>query len=241
MKDKSNFNFKSYLLMLHQMQNAGYIIVDYDKVRQQERQVILRHDVDFSLTAAVAMAEEEANAGIQSTYFVLLRTEFYNPFSSSSRSSLKTLRNLGHRIGLHYDAAQHDPGTGSMEVEIHKEGQVLALASDGDISCFSFHRPHPDILAANIAVEGYTNANANNFMKSVGYCSDSRGAWHYGFPLEHQAIKAGTALQLLTHPIWWYQETDREPIDKIASFLDQRCELLETEAEFHCKSYRRRK
>ena len=45
--------------------------------------MILRHDVDLSLDAALRMAELEAEAGAAATYFLMTRSEFYNLDSPS--------------------------------------------------------------------------------------------------------------------------------------------------------------
>jgi hypothetical protein len=42
----------------------------------------------------------------------------------------------------------------------------------------------------------------------MAYYSDSRGSWSYGHPLESEEFKAGKGIQVLTHPIWWYQSKD---------------------------------
>ena len=50
------------------------------------------------------------------------------------------------------------------------------------------------------------NTYESKFFKEIGYCSDSRGGWHHGSPLDHAALGEGRALQLLTHAIWWTGE-----------------------------------
>jgi len=55
----------------------------------------------------------------------------------------------------------------------------------------------------------------------MGYCSDSRGAWHHGHPLDHPAVAEGRALQLLTHPIWWTTGAGRDPAATLERFLGQ--------------------
>ena len=68
-------------------------------------------------------------------------------------------------------------------------------------------------------------------------CSDSRGAWHHGPPLRHEAVLQSRGLQLLTHPIWWHAapgETVREKLDRFAL---QRFDLLRAELARNCESY----
>ena len=63
--------------------------------------MILRHDVDLSLDAALRMAELEAEAGAAATYFLMTGSVFYNLGSPEGERALGRLRELGHRVGLH--------------------------------------------------------------------------------------------------------------------------------------------
>ena len=79
-------------------------------MRHPSRDVILRHDVDLSLDAALRMAELEAEAGAAATYFLMTRSEFYNLDAPSGVEAIERLRELGHRVGLHavWPAVAHD-------------------------------------------------------------------------------------------------------------------------------------
>src|SRR5213075_2207995 len=50
--------------------------------------LLLRHDVDMSLDAALAMAELEAERGVAATYFLMTRGEFYNLDARSGDAAL---------------------------------------------------------------------------------------------------------------------------------------------------------
>ena len=63
--------------------------------------LILRHDVDLSLEAAVALAEVEAEAGAWSTWFLMTRSVFYNLDSAEGERAIARLRELGGRIAHH--------------------------------------------------------------------------------------------------------------------------------------------
>ena len=49
--------------------------------KNSDHDVILRHDIDCSLKAALKMAKIEDDLDVTSTYFILLTSEFYNPFN----------------------------------------------------------------------------------------------------------------------------------------------------------------
>ena len=63
----------------------------------------IRHDVDISLKKAVEMAEFENKHRISSTYYILLSSPYYNALEAENLQRIRTLRELGMNVGLHYD------------------------------------------------------------------------------------------------------------------------------------------
>ena len=90
-------------MLLALLRQGGYAFTGYHDYQSHPRCVILRHDIDNSLPQALRLAEIEAEEGVKSTWFVLLRTDFYNPASAASQRILRRIRELGHEIGLHFD------------------------------------------------------------------------------------------------------------------------------------------
>ena len=82
----TSFSPDAYLALLGALSAGGYRYVSYDAVEPEAQHLLLRHDIDFALEAAVAMAEAEHALGVRATYFVLVDTEFYNPCSSGARA-----------------------------------------------------------------------------------------------------------------------------------------------------------
>ena len=72
------FTYGAYKDMLIKLREQGYVFSDYSSWKEIKKAVILRHDVDFDIPAAVRMAEIEHSMGISSTYFFLLSSDFYN-------------------------------------------------------------------------------------------------------------------------------------------------------------------
>src|SRR5262249_51697059 len=79
---------------------SAYRFVHFDH-EPQAGEILLRHDVDLVLHAAVRMAELEAERDVSATYFLMTRSVFYNLASSEGEAALARLRELGHRVGLH--------------------------------------------------------------------------------------------------------------------------------------------
>ena len=215
----------------------GFRICDYAAVEALAPCLVLRHDVDFDLDAALAMAEVEHREGWRGIYFVLLRSEFYNPFSPHARAALTRLGELGHGIGLHFDAALYNPDPSELAAAAERECRILEDLSAHPVAVFSLHRPAAQLLDRDLEVPGRVNAYGARYFRDIGYCSDSRGAWHHGHPLDHPTIGQGRALQLLTHPIWWTAPEVAAAGDKVARALDRRAVLLDRQAAENCTAY----
>jgi hypothetical protein len=191
------FDIRHYEELLESALRGGYRFADFTN-DPAGGDLILRHDVDLSLEAALALARLEAEAGARATYFLMTESVFYNLASPIGAGALDELRSLGHAVGLHavYPRAELDD----------RFDQVIA-----------WHNPDPEYMAA--PVEGAANVMEQRFFDPDHYRSDSNQRWRHGCP--HEALSRGDFewLQLLTHPeIWVYPgETMRE---SMLSFLD---------------------
>jgi hypothetical protein len=177
------FDLEHYRELVEAARSGGYRFAFFDAT-PRPGDLLLRHDVDLSLEAALAMAELEAELEAPATYFLMTRSEFYNLEAPSGRDAIERLRRLGHHVGLHavYPDAPHD------------ERFDPALA---------WHNPDPDYLTA--PVEGYVNTMQPGFFDPERYRSDSNQRWRQGCPHEPLARGDFEWLQLLVHPeIWVY-------------------------------------
>ena len=177
------FTLDHYRELLAAAREGGYRFTFFDQ-RPQPGDLLLRHDVDLSLEAALALAEIEAELGVPSTYFLMTRSEFYNLAAPSGEEALARLRALGHRVGLHAVYPHVDLDS--------RFDPVLA-----------WHNPDPTYMTK--PVEGAVNAMQPGFFHPDRYRSDSNQRWRHGCPHEELARGAFDWLQLLIHPeIWVY-------------------------------------
>lgn len=236
MIDMQEFSLTAYKAIIQEFVQRDYKISQYDEVVSKKRHLVLRHDIDFDLELAVKMAEVEAAQGWSTTYYILLRTEFYNLFSFAGLKLLKEIEGLGHTVGLHFDASLYRAETSHVQKAVLNECAILESVLDKPVRTFSFHRPNPNLLDHGFQVEGLINAYDKKFFDEIAYCSDSRGEWRFGHPLDHVCINKGHAMQLVTHPIWWAEDGDT-PQSKCAKFLDRRYDIFDKEAAANCLSY----
>jgi hypothetical protein len=237
MSEFANFSPDGYAAMINDLRDRGYECRPFADADPAARHLILRHDIDFSLSAARTMADVEAKLGVRSSYFVLLRTEFYNPLSADGLATLAHIASLGHELGLHFDADLYSGDDASIEAAATRECSLLETALERPVTVMSFHRPASQLIGTRNRIAGRLNAYGVRFIKDMGYCSDSRGAWYYGEPAQHPAVRAGRALQVLTHPFWW-QAPAMAPLDRLKQFLAERTDLLDSELERNCSIYR---
>ena len=231
-----NFTLNSYIEMIEALLKQGYQAVSYAEANPAKKHVILRHDIDFELDAAVEMAKREYKHELRATYFILLRGEFYNIASDTGLTAIHKLAALGHDIGLHFDAAIYDTEKTSLSHEVSKEAEVLASLTGLPINAMSLHRPHPNLLEQEFDTGSLINSYAKKFFKEFGYCSDSNGGWHYDYPLDHPSVDSGQGLHLLTHPIWWVGH-DNGPVEKLRRFLEKRATFLDDQLVANCKLF----
>lgn len=235
--DAQAFSPPAYVKLITSLRARGYEPRGYLDVDPSARHLIIRHDVDFSLTAALSMAKLEAAASITSTYFILLRTEFYNAMSAEGFDALDRIAALGHSIGLHFDAALYARDGNVLDAAIARECGLLEYIVGKSVKVMSFHRPAPELVGEADEWAGRLNAYGPRFVRDMGYCSDSRGAWHNGAPLDHPAVQQGRALQLLVHPFWW-QLPALSPEERLQRFLAERSGFLDKELVRHCTVHR---
>ena len=217
------------------LQRHGYTIRSYADADPNSRHLILRHDVDMCLDAALAMAETERSLGVRATYFLLLRSELYNMLSARGIAAVRHLLDMGHGLGLHLDASLYADDAGQLETAARCEIAALEAVASAPVEAISFHRPAKSLLGLAQTLADRPHAYHPRFFSEMGYCSDSRGAWHHGHPLDHPALREGRALQLLTHPIWWPRAAAAaSPEIKLARFLQQRASALDEELARQC-------
>ncbi|MGB8275820.1 MAG: hypothetical protein WCF16_11215 [Alphaproteobacteria bacterium] len=233
----ADFTLPAYRDLLQALRTRGYEARSFPAADPRQRHLVLRHDLDMSIEAALPVAALEADLGMAATYFVLLRTEMYNPFSAASRRDLLLLADQAHAIGLHFDASLYDQDWAALEAGAAVECRVLEDILGRPVEIVSFHRPAEHLLGQDRPLAGRRHTYEPRFFRDMGYCSDSRGEWRFGRPLAHEAVAKGAALQLATHPIWWVAGEGESVRAKLDRFALARFDLLRAELARNCVTY----
>lgn len=203
----ADFTRDNYRKLL-KLAKERYTFSNFENYRDHDNFVIWRHDLDFSVQSAFALAKIEAEEGVFSTFFVHLQCEFYNVFEKEITGLLKDILNLGHKAGLHFDCHYYNiKNETELENNLMFEKQLLGRVLDTEVKVFSFHNTTDEILRFNNdSYSGLINTYSLFFREKTGYCSDSNGYWR--FDRLEDILKAGKhkTLQVLTHPAWWQDE-----------------------------------
>lgn len=194
------FSLAHYRELLEAAKAGGYRFAGFDRP-PAPGDLIVRHDVDLSLHAAVRMAEVEAEAGAWSTWFLMTRSVFYNLASEEGERAIATLRELGGRIA-HHAVYPH--------VDLDDRFDPVV----------AWHNPDRSYLEDPIG--GAANAMSPDFHRPELFRTDSNHHWNrHGkeYDCPHGELERGEFewLHLVIHPaIWVYDgSTMRETMDSL--------------------------
>ncbi len=228
----------AYRDLLLALASSGRTFVSFDEVTPTDPVIVLRHDVDFDTSAAVRIAEVEADLGLRSTFLFLVRSDCYNVTSEVNSAAIARVGSLGHTIGLHLDARLYDTAE-QLEAGARAEIALLEMCTRTTVEAISFHRPSPELIGADGFIGlALPHTYERRFVQDIGYCSDSGGSWRFGEPMTHKAIVEGTALQLLTHPIWWAGPSPRTALETLDGYLARSATQLSDDLAKNCRTYR---
>lgn len=157
----------------------GFSLDKLDKLlTSSSGMVFWRHDVDYSLDAALEMGEFEAERGIRATYYLFFdgTCPFYHTYDAWNTAS--KLRQLGHHIGEHIDERKVD----------------LGRIQGGKRRKISFHCPTEAVLWRDFS----NFQSAYRPIWKDRYFADSNGR-DDRIP---QSVKRHAQVNL--HPEWWF-------------------------------------
>ena len=199
-QDSRYFSLDGFRAILLRALALGYRIVPFRNFEPpgEHPVLLLRHDLDGPLKGAHAIAELEAELGVCATYFVQIAGDFYNLLSMTNRTLLRRWVELGHEIGLHYDAKRYVAGG---DAALSSDLRLLADLSGRPVRSASQHIPiDDDAISIGRYVEN--EAYEPRFTETpMTYISDSLMAWREATP--HDLFDRQASFQLLIHPENW--------------------------------------
>jgi len=194
MENKCNFSFKHYIECLRMIASS--------KV-----EIELIHDIDHLTSNIEEFLKIEDSFDLQSTSFIRLHAKNYNPLSFENITRFSKLFK-NSKIGLHFEPSFYKKE--QISAAIQKEREILELSYTRSINALSIHEParFGSIDCAQIPNSMKYYCHDSNYYQDKKYISDSGGRWREGCMCQH--IGKHEKMIVLTHPLWWYNETSAE-------------------------------
>jgi hypothetical protein len=205
LKPEEEFSLNGYRRML-ETARSGYSFSSFHDINPESSAVIWRHDVDFSLLAAMQLGEVDHELGISATVFVNIHADTYSALSPSGRRYIQEIIEQGHEVGLHVDAEFYGGVQNEDDLERILETEKKQFDDSFGLSpkVFSFHNPTVEIKRfEDRSYAGLVNTYAPSFFNQIAYCSDSNGYWRNESIQSVLGQNIGRSVQVLTHPEWW--------------------------------------
>lgn len=235
------FSYDEYREIIRIIKSSG-LRSDYADALHKDKFIIMRHDVEYSVERAYALAKVETSMDFTSTFFFQWTNNSYNLLSRKNRDLICDMHERGQKIGLHF-ALNGITDMQEVRRQIIREMHMLSEMLGFEISEFSVHRPSPSVLAENIKLPGIINAYQDEFFTfspnagkdselPVKYMSDANHIWRYGYP-DRDTILGHDKVQILTHPFAWtkkgydnfdnYKALVREKYVELIDSIDNEC------------------
>lgn len=230
-KVKSNmFSLQKYEETLIKALESNYKFIQIRQVNDgiNDDTIILRHDIEYSVERAYRMAKLEHKIGVCSSYFVLVHSIFYNPFTPENTRMLVEMSEMGHEIGLHYETYFFedrglDPAEGVLEDALYLE-KMMGFK----IESISQHRPARSTVVEKLG-EHYIDAYRKDLIYDLFYISDSGCKWRNQSLFD--SLGENKRIHALLHPDYWGgDETDNLP-DTYRTITDENCKLIHNECD----------
>lgn len=221
----NDFTLKNYIQLLV-LAKKKYSFAFFDNKLYNNR-ILLRHDVEFSIPIALKMAQIEADLGIKATYFIQVHSDFYNTLERETINAVKSILDLGHEIGLHFDSHYWNiTKEENLDNYLKLDKQTLELYAEKKIRAFSFHNTSKFLLSCRKdKYAGLINVYSNFYWTNYAYNADSLGYWRFE-RLEDRIKEAKeNSIQILIHDGMWQDEV-LPPRKRIHKVIDDRATHL---------------
>tara|TARA_B100001769_G_C22080750_1_gene582313 strand:+ start:568 stop:1266 length:699 start_codon:yes stop_codon:yes gene_type:complete len=201
-----------------------------------KKSIYLRHDIDFSIDSALEIASLENSIGVNSTFFFMLSSNFYNLLSDRNISSVREISSMGHDISLHFDPKVDK----DFEERFKKEKKIFETTFNCKIDTVSIHRPGIFLEDNNRKLFDCRHTYEDYFFKEMNYLSDSGGKdilKKLNQIAERDENEDSDPLHLLIHPIWWSTESE-SPSHTLTSWLKSNEDFMIQETKKNCKTFK---
>ena len=187
------FTLTHYFDTLDRYKDAGYNVGPVSSFKNgNPKSLLLRHDIDLSLSYAKFFSMQEYANDHVGTYYIYLNSEFYNALHPKSMDYIKQIA-IHHEIGLHIDTRYYD----------NNQFNILTNIVGKAVTQFSQHYPGGNKTPPLNEYLSNVYRNAYFPCMKMGYLhlSDSSMRWKKGCFCQH--IDKEDKICISVHPEWW--------------------------------------
>ena len=222
-----NFTYDEYRAVL-ELAYKHNVITSFNRYREgyKDNQLILRHDIDFSVEMAYEVAKINYEMNVDATFFFMITNSHYNCLDKKNRTLIKCIANMGFEVGLHFDPTLYADCDFAKHAKF--ESNIIESITGVRVESISLH--NPSIHGQMFNIIGYNNAYDAKWFSDEVYLSDSRKMFRNKNIKDFLTDKTKSVKQVLFHPIHYnttaltYTETFAELVVKEIETFDE--ELL---------------
>ena len=235
------FTYEYYEELLKALIDNDYQFIffnDFEEINEKDKKIILlRHDVDFDPFKAKNICKIEKKYNVQSTYFFMLNSKFYNIHNIEIYNILKEIIEEKNHVGIHFDEASYTySNSDELTNFIKKEIGFFEELLNQKIKIISFHRPTDNVLLNKIKIPIF-HTYQEIYAKKTKYLSDSKKMMKEGDFID--IINSGKydKIQILIHPFWWNNKRT-DPQSDYNEYVKMKTYELKKEISNNSKIYR---
>jgi hypothetical protein len=212
MVESNGYNKNNYRELLTTAIKHGYKFKNYFTFNDhtEDREIILRHDVDMSPFMALEIARIEKELSVKATYAILSDAISYNVLSEEIIAIINEIHGLGHEIALHYGVPEDfDENSRQIEERITKDimrrYQILKTIYPYLANVFVWHNFIEGISLSKYAAFQVGSLFNSHSLKHFRYISDSNMRYSYNELIDFVNGEI-PKIHLLLHPLNWVPE-----------------------------------
>jgi hypothetical protein len=204
------FSLERYREILLLAKEKGYWLPKVCEVGRPplaERSFLLvRHDIDISVDAALEMAEIEHQLEVTTSYYVRLHCPLYNVMEQETLAKILAIQGMGHEMGLHYEAGFFEAMGRDPLQGITNDIDILEKLTGTRVQSISQHLPSLSRVYPELW-EKYIDAYQPMLARDIPYFGDSGRHWREGC-ISHKIGKY-PRFHTLIHPYAWTKWHER--------------------------------
>tara|TARA_A100001015_G_scaffold166313_1_gene184857 strand:+ start:4806 stop:5510 length:705 start_codon:yes stop_codon:yes gene_type:complete len=207
LSQKNLYKFSTFKKIINFLLNEGYTFETFKKKKfKSNKTIFLRHDIDLDPNYLKLFLNFYEEKKIKCNIFIMLNSNTYNIFDEDNIKFINDIAKK-HLIGFHLDSNITKNKDALSTVSFIKKYIKLS-------NSVSFHRPSQNDLKKGLSKK-IINTYSEKFTGKnfTSYVSDSGQKKNFHIKLI-KLVKTNNPIQLLIHPVWWQNISDRKRIKK---------------------------